>query len=164
MPAATTKAELLETTQKEFAKLSKLLEGVSKATTVLPHDDTTIKDLIAHRAHWTRLFFGWYATGQRGEHVHFPAEGYKWNALKDYNAMLREKYANKSWEDVQEMLDQSYEQLCTFIEEHSQSALYDDPMKGANNNWTTGRWAEAAGASHYRSAAKYVRSVLRATK
>ena len=164
MPAAKTKAELLEVTQKEFTKLSKLLEGIDEPTATLPYDDTTIKDVIAHRAHWTHLFFGWHATGQREGHVHFPAEGYKWSALKAYNAMLREKYANKSWEDVQEMLDQSYEQLCTFIDEQSQSALYDDPMKGANNNWTTGRWAEAAGASHYRSAARYVRSALRATK
>jgi hypothetical protein len=35
-------------------------------------------------------------------------------------------------------------------------------MKGGGNKWTTGRWAEASGASHYRSAAKYVRACLKA--
>jgi len=37
-------------------------------------------------------------------------------------------------------------------------------MQGANNDWTTGRWAEAAGPSHYRSAAKFIRQCSREAK
>lgn len=163
MPAAASKEALLATTKTEFDKLYKILEGIDDAKSHIHYDDTTIKDVIAHRAHWTGLFFGWYAGGQRGEHVHFPAEGYKWNELKRYNAMLRDKYAGRTWEEVQEMLQTTYNDLYAFITARSQSELYGGPMKGANNKWTTGRWAEASGASHYRSAAKYVRAVLRNT-
>ena len=61
---------------------------------------------------------------------------------------------------VQE-LDAGYRKLAGFLETRSNAELYEGPMKGAKNNWTPGRWAEAAGASHFRSAAKYIRGRLR---
>ena len=91
----------------------------------------------------------------------FPAKGYKWNELKRYNAELRKKQSAVGWREAVELLKQRHEKLVDFILTHSDDDLYRDPMKGANNNWTTGRWLEAAGPSHYRSAAKYVRARLR---
>ncbi|MCK0094599.1 ClbS/DfsB family four-helix bundle protein [Yoonia sp. F2084L] len=162
MPAATNKSDLRIVTEKEFNKLSGILENVTAAQAAAPYDETCIKDVIGHRAHWTQLFFGWYADGQAGKQVFFPAEGYKWNDLKRYNADLRQSQANLNWDDVQKMLQDSYHELIAFIDAHSDADLYGGPMKGANNKWTPGRWAEAAGPSHYRSAAKYVRATLRA--
>lgn len=164
MPAATNKADLRAATEKEFSKLYKILTDIDEATAHTLHDETTIKDVIGHRAHWTEIFFGWYADGQAGKPVYMPAKGYKWNELKRYNADLRASQANLSWEDVQKMLQDSYDRLIDFIDTHDDAALYGGPMKGANNKWTTGRFAEASGPSHYRSAAKYARAVIRAQK
>jgi hypothetical protein len=163
MPAATNKTDLRAVTIHEYGKLSKLIGGVSATQASTIHDDTDIKTVIGHRAHWTQLFFGWYTGGQTGKSVYFPAQGYKWNDLKRYNADLRQSQADLTWDDVQSMLRDTYTKLIGFIDDKSDADLYGEPMQGANNNWTTGRWAEAAGASHYRSAAKYVRSALRAT-
>ncbi len=78
MPAATSKTEIIVVTEKEWAKLSALLDQVDEALATRPFDDgTTIKDTVAHRAHWIHLFLGWYADGQAGREVHFPAKGYK---------------------------------------------------------------------------------------
>lgn len=162
MPAATNKTELSVVTIKEFSKLSKALKGVNEALSNTPHDDATIRYVIGHRAHWTTLFFKWYDDGQAGKSVYFPAEGYKWNELKRYNADLRKTQADLTWDDVQTMLRDTNANLINFIDAHSDADLYGGPMKGANNHWTAGRWAEAAGASHYRSAAKYVRAAIRA--
>jgi len=41
-----------------------------------------------------------------------------------------------------------------------EAELYGGPMPGGTG-WTTGRYAEAAGPSHYRSAAKFLRAALR---
>lgn len=60
------------------------------------------------------------------------------------------------------MLADRHAALMGFLEEQSESDLYGGPMKGARNDWTTGRWAEAAGPSHYRSALKWCRACLRA--
>ena len=66
MPAATNKAALRAATEKEFSKLYKILTDIVEATAHTLHDETTIKDVIGHRAHWTEIFFGWYADGQAG--------------------------------------------------------------------------------------------------
>lgn len=161
MPA-TTKAALQAVTQKEYAKLVQLIAPLAPQTALQKRDeDTSIKDVIAHRAHWITLFLGWYHDGRAGKEVHFPAKGYKWNALKRYNADLRQAQADLSWPDAVAQLQAHGKLLSDFIEEASEDTLYGGPMQGAKNAWTTGRWAEAAGASHYRSAAKYVRACLR---
>ncbi len=160
--AATTKDELMAVTSKEFAKLEKLLAPVDENTALAKdEDDTSIKDIIGHRAHWIDLFLGWYHDGLAGKEVFFPAEGYKWNDLKRYNAELRNAQAGLGWDDATSMLGEAHTRLVGFIEGGSEGDLYGGPMAGANNQWTPGRWAEAAGPSHYRSAAKYVRARLR---
>lgn len=163
--AATSKSELIEVTKKEFEKLSKLVETIDDATAMKKHDeDTSIKDVIAHRAHWIDLFLGWYWDGQAEKTVYFPAKGYKWNDLKRYNADLRERQTAMGWPEAVSALQGGYAKLMTFIDERSEAELYGGPMKGAKNAWTPGRWAEAAGASHFRSASKYLRAVLRGSK
>ena len=160
--AARNKAELLAITAKEFEKLQKIVNGISGEEAELKgDDDTSIKDIVAHRAHWIELFLGWYEDGLAGKPVFFPAEGYKWSDLKRYNADLRQRQSDVGWSEATSMLQESYERLTAFIEGHSDEALYGGPMKGAKNDWTPGRWAEAAGASHFRSAAKYLRAQRR---
>ena len=164
MPA-TNKAELVAVSRREFEKLLKLVGDIDeKAALAKDQDDASIKDVIAHRAHWIDLFLGWYADGMAGRPVFFPAEGYKWSDLKRYNAELRQKQAALGWDKARAMLHERHNRLVAFIETKSDAALYAGPMKGARNDWTPGRWAEAAGASHYRSAAKYVRARLKALR
>ncbi len=161
MPA-TSKDELVQVTEREFAKLEKLLEQVdAKIALSQDDDDTSIKDVVAHRAHWIDLFLGWYADGQADKPVFFPAKGYKWNDLKRYNADLRAKQKHMDWAQARKMLRACHAKLTRFLAAKSDDALYGGPMKGANNNWTPGRWAEAAGPSHYRSATKYIRTRLK---
>ena len=160
--AATNKDQLLEITRKEYEKLAKLIGPIELAQAQLKGgDEISIKDVIGHRAHWIDLFLGWYNDGLAGKSVYFPAEGYKWNDLKRYNFELRLKQKNTDWDFALASLQECNNKLVYFIQNHSNSELYGAPMKGANNNWTPGRWAEAAGPSHFRSAGKYIRSRLK---
>ena len=164
MPAKT-KCELLAVTQKEFAKLAGLIDTIAEELALAKDDEeTSIKDVVAHRAHWIDLFLGWHADGLAGKEVQFPAKGYKWSDLKRYNAELRARQVDLGWQDAVAMLADRHRALSSFISAHDDGDLYGGPMKGAKNNWTTGRWAEAAGPSHYRSAAKFIRSRLKALR
>ena len=58
MPAAINRADLVNVTQKDFAKLTALLDDVDADLAKQPFEDgVSIKDVIGHRAHWTGLFF-----------------------------------------------------------------------------------------------------------
>lgn len=159
--AATTKAGLLEVTRKEYDKFIRLIAQVDGAQAMKKVDDISFKDVVCHRAHWIELFLGWYQDGQKGYPVYFPAVGYKWNDLKRYNSDLRKRQENIDWTRAKALLDDRFGALISFIEGLSEAGLYGGPMKGANNQWTPGRWAEAAGASHFRSAAKYIRAGMK---
>jgi hypothetical protein len=160
--AARSKSELLDITQKEFEKLAKLIDSIdANAAMEKREEDTSIKDVIAHRAHWIELFLEWYADGLAGKTVYFPAEGYKWNDLKRYNSDLRNHQSDLDWPKAVAMLRANYAKLTDFIQGCSEAELYGGPMKGANNAWTPGRWAEAAGPSHFRSASKFLRSSIK---
>ena len=162
MPA-TTKAELLNVTAREYTRLARLIDGLDADLALRKDaDDTAIKDVVAHRAHWIDLFLGWYADGQAGKPVAFPAPGYKWNQLPAYNAALRARQAGLGWPQARAMLAAAHDRLTGFLEGLTDAQLYGAPMQGGRNAWTTGRWAEAAGPSHYRSAAKYIRAAMRA--
>lgn len=161
--AAASKTELLSVTETEFEKLRILIDAL-ESDTALRHreDNTSIKDVIAHRAHWIELFLGWYHDGLAGKPVYFPAKGYKWSDLKRYNVALRDRQAHLTWADTISLLDANHQKLMALIHSLSNSQLYGSAMKGAKNAWTPGRWAEAAGASHYRSASKSIRACMRA--
>lgn len=165
MPAATCKIELRAKTVQDFAKLETLLDRVSAKAQVAPDanaDGTTLKDIVGHRAYWITLFLGWYDDGQHGKDVSLPAAGYKWNDLKRFNADLRATQSDLSWDAARQMLRENHALLLDFIDTHNDADLYSGQMKGGNNHWPAGRWAEAAGPSHYRSAAKYIRARTKA--
>lgn len=160
--AAKNKSELLLATNLEFEKLERvLLQLPEKLRLAKDGEDTSPKDILGHRGHWIELFLGWYRDGQAGRKVFFPAEGYKWNETRRYNADLRSAQAGLSWEAALELLSARHQDLIHLVEGLTEEELYGAPMKGANNHWPTGRWAEAAGPSHYRSAAKYLRMRIR---
>ena len=158
MPAATNKSDLIAACEKEYAKLTALLDALDPGLATAPDaEGWSIKDVLAHRAHWVALYLDWYADGAAGRPVHMPAEGYGWNQLKPYNAALRDRQSGVSWDEARTLLASRHKELMDHLASLDDAALYGGPMTGGNGKWTTGRYAEAAGASHYRSAAKFVR-------
>ena len=160
--AAVSKQQLLDLSTKEWQKLLKILDELPAILRLQKdEEETSPKDIIGHRAHWIELYLGWFRDGRAGKEVFFPAKGYKWNETKRYNADLRQQQSGLTWDAARSMLESNHAELLALIESLSEEELYGGPMKGANNNWTAGRWAEAAGPSHYRSAAKYLRQRMR---
>lgn len=163
MPAATTRDELLAVFDRELAKLARTLDTVDETSAALhAADDTaTIKGVIAHRTHWIGLFFDWYRGGVAGETVETPAPGVKWNQLKAYNAPIYENANPRPWSELRAEFDAAVARLRAFIADNDDDLLYVPGLYDWMNKWTLGRWAEAAGPSHFRSANAHIRKVLR---
>ena len=161
MPAATNKTDLISVTEKDWEKLLSALEKVNEELASKKVDGVSIKDVTGHRAHWIELFLGWYSDGLAGKQVFMPAKGYKWNELNAYNAKLREDQAGFGFDAAKNLLVANHGKMLAFLEGCSDADLYGAPMAGGNGKWTAGRFAEASGASHYRSATKFIRKCLR---
>lgn len=163
MPAATNKTELLAVFDKDLAKLKKTLDAVDDETSLVSpaDDDTTIRGVIAHRTHWMGMFHGWYEDGIAGREVHVPAKGYKWNQLKAYNAPLYAKGRATPWSELLSDFETACEKLRRFIADHDAADLYADGAHPWTGKWTLGRYAEASGPAHFRSANTYIRKALR---
>lgn len=159
--AATSKADLISITEKEFDKLQATLKDVDDALAETPHpkDKITIKDTVLHRVHWINLFFKWRRESEAGKEAAIPAAGYKWNQLKEYNARIREETKDVSWPNTKTRLKQAHKKFLKLLNELDEKTLYGPNPYDWKNNWTLGRWAESSGPSHYRSAAKYIREI-----
>lgn len=124
-------------------------------------DTTTIRGIIAHRTHWMDMFHGWYQDGVAGREVHVPAKGYQWNQLKEYNAPLYEKGNETPWKELLSGFETACDKLRDFIETRDDSELYKTGAYSWTGKWTLGRYAEASGPAHFRSANTYIRKALR---
>ena len=166
MPAATNKSELLAVFDKDLAKLRKTLSEVDEDTSAatVPGDSTTIKGILAHRTHWMGMFHLWYEDGVAGREVFVPAKGYKWNQLKAYNAPLYSRGDKTPWADLVADFDAACAKLRAFIEDHDDHELYASGIHAWTGKWTLGRYAEASGPSHFRSANAYIRKALKTVR
>jgi hypothetical protein len=161
--AAISKVQLLLITQKEYDSFQRIIKSVDPQMALIRNDEgVSIKDIVALRAHWISLFLEWCQEGRAGAGVHFPAKDYQWNGRKRHNKALRDEQHELSWVGAQRQLADHHNALIAFIEAQNSFDLYSGSMKGARSNWTPGRWAEAAGASHYRSASRVISARLRA--
>lgn len=81
--AAKSKLDFIKVSRTEYEKLAKLVGQIDETCACKIRDDnTSIKDVVGHRARWIALFMSWYRDGMAGKPVYFRAEGYKWNDLK----------------------------------------------------------------------------------
>ena len=162
MPAATSKAELLDIFDKELTKLTRLLAGVSDAHADLRDEGVSIKAVIGHRIHWMDLFWSWYDKGAAGKAVETPAPGYKWNQLKTYNAPIYAAADARRWSELVTEFAETASRFRARLDALTDAALYAKGVYAWTNDWTLGRWAESAAPSHFRSAAKAIRKIMRA--
>ncbi|WP_425037668.1 ClbS/DfsB family four-helix bundle protein [Primorskyibacter sp. S187A] len=162
MPAPATKPDLITVCDKDFAKLMSLLHTVDASrATERDAEGWSIRDVVIHRSHWIHLTMGWDRTGRSGAIPEIPAPGYKWNDLKAYNANVIAEAPDVPWREALQRLQAAHDALMSAIAHLSDAELFGAPMPGGNGKWTTGRYFAACGASHYRSAAKFIRKRLR---
>ncbi len=159
MPAAKTKSELLDVTGKEWTKLQRVLETFDEASGTRPgRDGFTAQRLIGHRAAWIDLYFDWCEAAAKDQEPEMPAPGFKWNQLPDLNDQIWAAQRNWTWPSSVAALTAAHERLLRDIEAATDDELYGQPL-APGLKWTRGRYAEASGPSHYRSATKALKKM-----
>ena len=160
MRVAQTKVDLLTVLHSEWSQLLAELERVSDGLAEsVDAEGRSIKDVVAHGAMAIGLVLGWYADGQAGREG--PPPIHRAGELAFDPSTLKVWQEDLSWLETRGLLGAAHERLVGLVDGLDEAALYGGPMKGVRNRWSTGRWAEAAGATHYRTARRYIRRRLK---
>ncbi len=161
MPAVVTKKQLLEKTTDEFEALMQTLNRFDPSKADLcDQDGYCAKRVVGHRAEWISFFFKWCDAVAAGEKPDIPAKGFTWKDTPAMNLKIWDRQKQMSWQDVLQLLVNKHALLLKHIETKSENELYSQPLF-PGTKWTQGRYAEAAGPSHYRSANKFLKKLLK---
>jgi hypothetical protein len=158
------KKELLAEIATERTRLMELVESISKRQFNLPginSADWSIKDVLTHLLDWETRVVNWCEVGQRGEVLDMPGDGFKWNQLKDLNALIQKRHSRKSIKRVLEEFDAAHEKTQALIRGLNDKQLttigYFD---WTGKSWTLSDYLRGNTASHYKWARTKIRKWL----
>lgn len=166
MPKPTTKQELLDVAQKEYAALESYLATFTPKEMTAPGalGDWSVKDVLAHLFEWQTMLFGWYETGLRGETPAVPADGYKWSDLPALNDNIRQKYGDALLEDVIQEFRASHVRMVEFVNHLTEADLFTPGKYRWLNQNTLAAYCNACAGAHYRWARTDMRKTLKNKK
>lgn len=151
------KKALLDDIRSEHDTLIELIGSIPQKRYAEPGvwgDGWTIKDLLAHLDEWHRMFLRWHRDGVAGRSPAMPAEGYKWNELRELNRVIREKRKIASWKRVLTAFEGSYAEVLSLAEGLSERQLLSPGHFAWTKKYTVTTYLGANTASHYRFAIK----------
>lgn len=159
------KAELLLAINKEFQKLSALLDVIPEQDACLKvleghASDTVISvhDLVAYLVGWNELVLKWHRKKDAGEPVDFPETGFKWNQLGLLAQQFYLNYQDIPFEQLKLRLTEAKNNIVGVINRYDDSALYGVPWY---DKWTMGRMIQFNTSSPYANASGRLRKWLK---
>lgn len=161
MPRPTSKSELLEACQSNYKNLQNLIAQYSKEEINKDFPEgglnRNIRDVLGHLHEWHVMFLRWYETGMKGEKPDMPAKGYRWKDLPELNLKIREAYNNNDFENVKEMLDESYKEVLSLIQKHSDEELFEKKRYKWTGSTSLGAYLISNTSSHYNWAIRIIK-------
>lgn len=157
MNESITKTKILEMIRNERESLEALLGQLSEEQMTYPglENNWSVKDVLAHIAHWERRMVGWIEESLRGEVPQRPAPGVPWDDLDGLNEQVYLSNLDKTLGEVLADFHSSYQQSLKVVEALTEEDLTDsqrfewrrgDPMWhmiAANTCWHYQEHAEA---------------------
>ena len=106
------KKELLNEIQLQRDQWIAQLDGIPIRKFNLPGINEagwSIKDVMTHILDWEIRTVQWCESGLAGESVQLPAEGYRWNQIRELNAAIQKRHSRKSIKRVRRELEEAHE-------------------------------------------------------
>ena len=165
MPRPTNKAELLAAADSQFAKLWKLIDGMSEdmqaAAFAFEDRDKNVRDVLVHLYEWHQLLLRWAPANLAGEAKPFLPPPYNWKTYGDMNVGFWEKHQATPYEQAREMLRQSHAEVMALIEGFSDEALFTKQYYSWTGTSSLGSYCVSATSSHYDWAMKKLKNHIK---
>ncbi len=165
MSRFTSKAALLADIDTERRKLTELLAEIPpEARLVEVTDGMSVKDFLAHRAEWGRMFERWYAEAVAGGTPAVPSERYTWRQLPALNAEIHERHRDVPLDVVEQDFADTADRLRRLVEGVSDEDLFQRHRFSFTGSTDLAAYLNSATAAHYRSARTHIRRWWRARR
>lgn len=163
MPRPTSKKQLLQYTQENYATLQ---SEIAKLTTEQIIDPGTVgewsvKDIIAHLTVWQQMTLEWYRAGKRGEKPVTPSEAFTWREIPALNQKIYDEHRNEALEIVQARFEASHHETLGEINAISEEDLFTPKVYSWTKSTTLGSYLTSATSSHYDWAQKEIRKGIK---
>ncbi|MFY0652757.1 MAG: ClbS/DfsB family four-helix bundle protein [Cyclobacteriaceae bacterium] len=165
MPRPKTKAELLESSQKNFERLKALVNSFSQKEQEFEFPGGTLNrnicDVLAHLYHWHLMMMEWYSVGMSGLKPDIPAKSYTWKTVPELNYQIWENYKNESLSSVLAKLNESHLLIMQKINQHTNDELFEKKRYRWTGTISLGAYLISSTSSHYDWAYKLIRKSRR---
>ena len=165
MPRPTTKADLIQAANEQFAKLWTLIGEMSdeeKRTDIVPNErDKNVRDVLVHLYEWHCLLLNWIRSNTNGKPVPFLSAPYNWKTYPQMNIVFWEKHQSTSYTDAETMLNKTHKEVMALIETFSNEALFSKGTFDWTGTTTLGSYCVSATSSHYDWAIKDIKKALK---
>lgn len=172
MARATTKTELIFSSQTNFEKLNEMIDKMTEKELSTPFDfskdekkkeahwkrDKNIRDIYIHLYEWHQLILNWVSSNMKGEEMPFIPKPFNWKTYGDMNVGFWEKHQETSLEDSYKMYIKSHEDVMDLAETFTNEELFNKGVFPWIGGSTLGSYFVSAMASHYDWAMKKLKA------
>lgn len=172
MGRATTKAELIQSAEKNYEEMNALISSLTEKELGTVFDftkmksktqahwerDKNLRDVLVHLYEWHRLLLDWIAANQRGESRPILPAPYNWKTYGDMNREFWKKHQNTTLEAAKEMLEQSHREVMALAETFTERELFEKGVFSWVGGSTLGSYFVSNTASHYDWAIKKLKA------
>ena len=180
MPRATTKVDLIKTSDEQFDKLWATIDSMNEdeqnaafcfnteRTDGAAHwkRDKNLRDVLVHLYEWHQLFIEWEKSNAGGVNQPFLPEPYTWKTYGDMNVGFWEKHQklDTSLQKSKEMLKESHKKVLAIIEKYTDGQLFTKAFYKWTGTTSLGQYCISATASHYDWAVKKLKEQIKACR
>jgi hypothetical protein len=159
MPRPTTRSELLEAMEREYAALWAEVGPIADPDRLVPGacDAWSIKDILAHLDAWHDMFLRWERAGAAGETIEMPAPGYTWKDTPALNDEIYQRIKYDDYDAVVARLEDSYRRMRSVVAGYSDEDLSAKRRYKWTGSTSVLSYAVSATSSHYDWACKLIR-------
>jgi len=165
MPRPTTKADLIQAANEQFAKLWTLIGEMSdkeKSADIVPNErDKNVRDVLVHLYEWHCLLLNWIRSNTNRNPAPFLPAPYNWKTYPQMNVVFWEKHQNTSYTDAETMLKKTHKEVMALIETFSNEDLFSKGAFDWTGTTTLGSYCVSATSSHYDWAIKDIKKALK---
>ena len=165
MPRPTSKSDLIQAANDQFAKLWTLIGEMSdeeKSADIVPNErDKNVRDVLVHLYEWHCLLLNWIRSNTNRNPAPFLPVPYNWKTYPQMNVVFWEKHQSTSYTDAETMLEKTHKEVLALIETFSNEALFSKGTFDWTGTTTLGSYCVSATSSHYDWAIKDIKKALK---